>query len=447
MAAADAEQQKTAEKIVRAKSPPQVIATLDHADASYNIGEKATFTIKVVKKDGAPVQEKMLVQVILTQDGIKELVPEEKIEVGAEPLMIEHSIAEPGFYRLTAIGRSWQGGRCYVKSIVVAACEPERITPVVTMPDDFDDFWEKGRKRLAAIPLDLKQEKVEALCDGTQDTYKISFANIDDTRIRGYLLIPKTGKAKYPAHIAVAPAGMGKPKDNFVGYLNVQARNICLYMGVYDHELGLPKDYYKTFVSKDGDVRGATGEAEKYFFYRAILGIDRAISWLASRKDVDTKRIVYSGSSQGGGMGLVLTGLNKSITAAAVSIPALCDHLAFRAGRQPGWPGVLARRYTGRMTPEKIEAIAGMMPYFDAVNFAKKITVPVFLCMGYQDVTCPPSGIYSAYNSISSPKQIVYDPDAAHKVSPKMAAVLYPWIREKLGLPAAAGVSEKKDTE
>jgi hypothetical protein len=89
--------------------------------------------------------------------------------------------------------------------------------------------------------------------------------------------VPKTGKAKYPGFVAVAPAGVGKPREDFVeGRLNNISRDaaICLYMSVYDHDLGQP-------------------------------------------------------ASQGGGMGIVLAGLNEHITAANVNIPALCDHLAF----------------------------------------------------------------------------------------------------------------------
>ena len=205
-------------------------------------------------------------------------------------------------------------------------------------------------------------------------------------------------------------------------------------MGVYDHDLGHPRAYYKGYKSKDGGVRAIGEDKEDYFFYRAILGIDRAITWLAAREDVDSRHLVYLGNSQGGGMGLVLTGLNKNITAACVNIPALCDHLGFRAGRSPGWPGVLSWRARRKMSEEEIATATEKLRYFDAVNFARKIDVPVLLSMGFVDTTCPPSSVYAAYNVITSPKQIITNPHSGHAVTSKARTAFEPWVRQHLGL-------------
>jgi cephalosporin-C deacetylase-like acetyl esterase len=376
----------------------------------------------------------MGVVVTLTNDGGKELVESKTYEIGATPQTIEYELQTPGFARLTAIGRSWQGKMTYVKTFSVAACDPEKIVPAVTMPEDFDAFWQKARARLAEISVDVKQEKIDSLCNEKHDTFKVSFANINGTRAYGYLLVPKTGKDKYPGFIAIAPAGVGKPKESFVdGRMNNISKDeaICLYMSVYDHDLGQPEEFYKNYKSNDDGME--SDDLEKSFFYRSILGIDRAITWLASREDIDKEHIVYTGNSQGGGMGIILTGLNKNITAANVNIPALCDHLGFLAERQSGWPGILGGRNAKSKDQEKIEALKKTLPYFDAVNFARKITVPVLLTMGFIDTTCPPSGVYSAYNVISSSKQIFCDPNAGHGVSKKMMDAIVPWIQKNLG--------------
>lgn len=425
---------------------PDVTATVDRESALYKVGEKAVFTITVAHKDGAPVQNEVTVHINLTNDGGNALLDRKVIEAGEKSENVEYTFKAPGFVRLTAIGRSWKGQRVYIKSIAVAACEPEKIRPVVTMPEDFDAFWKKGRERLAQIPLDLKQERIDHLCDERQNTYKVSFANVNDTRIYGYLLVPKTGKRKYPAFVSVAPAGVGKPREDFVGgRMNNISRDeaICLYMGVFDHDLGHPKEYYKGYKSKDGGMKVATGDKEKYFLYRATLGIDRAITWLAARDDVDATHLVYLGNSQGGGMGLVLTGLNKKTTAACVNIPALCDHLGFRGGRSPGWPGVLDWRARRKMTEQEIGAAAENLRYFDAVNFARRITVPVLLTMGFVDTTCPPSGVYAAYNVITAPKQILSNPHSGHAITAKAQSVIAPWVRQHLGLAGSEAAGGK----
>ena len=50
----------------------------------------------------------------------------------------------------------------------------------------------------------------------------------------------------------------------------------------------------------------------------------------------DRKHMVIDGSSQGGGSALILSGLNKNITALAANVPALCDHGGVKTGRSSG---------------------------------------------------------------------------------------------------------------
>lgn len=47
---------------------------------------------------------------------------------------------------------------------------------------------------------------------------------------------------------------------------------------------------------------GITESREDYFFYPVILGIDRAVDWVAARPDVDKSRFRYQGIGNGIGM-------------------------------------------------------------------------------------------------------------------------------------------------
>jgi hypothetical protein len=144
---------------------------------------------------GTPAQEEMGMLVRLTHDGDKDLVEPKTYAMGGTPRTIECEIREPGFVRLTALSRSWQGKSTYVKAYSVAACEPEKIVPAVTLPDDFDAFWAKARARLADVPLDLKQEKVDPLCNELHDVFKVSFSPTSTTPgPTGTCLCRKPGK-------------------------------------------------------------------------------------------------------------------------------------------------------------------------------------------------------------------------------------------------------------
>jgi len=93
------------------------------------------------------------------------------------------------------------------------------------------------------------------------------------------------------------------------------------------------------------------------------------------------------------------------------------------------WPQVLDHKPAGQR-----DEYAKMMAYFDAVNFSRKIAVPVIIGMGLKDTTCPPGSIYSAYNVMSSPKRPFYDPNVGHEKVKDFRAFHEKWIRAKLDM-------------
>jgi cephalosporin-C deacetylase len=165
-------------------------------------------------------------------------------------------------------------------------------------------------------------------------------------------------------------------------------------------------------------------DREKYYFRRVILGLDRAIDYLAARPDFDGKHLVINGLSQGGGLSLILAGLNQHITAAETDRPAMCDYL----GPAGDWPGL-------KRGPQW----AAMSAYFDAVNFARKIKCPTLFQVGFVDTTCPPTSVYAAYNTVSAPKHIFNYPLFGHGGGAPPAAAEFEkkWMLGQLGLGPA----------
>ncbi|OQW95092.1 MAG: acetylxylan esterase, partial [Verrucomicrobia bacterium A1] len=94
-------------------------------------------------------------------------------------------------------------------------------------------------------------------------------------------------------------------------------------------------------------------------------------------------------------------------------VPAGCDHTGFKVGRINGWPKFIA---TGEDPPPNVvEAVR----YFDAVNFAARAKAPGIVTVGFIDTTCPPTGVYAAYNALSGRKQIFDDIPTGHANSPE----------------------------
>ena len=105
--------------------------------------------------------------------------------------------------------------------------------------------------------------------------------------------------------------------------------------------------------------------------------------------------------------------------------PALCDLNGYVHGRAGGWPH-LFRNSTE--SPEILKQKTKNTPYYDVVNFARKIKVPGFYYLGYNDMTCPPTSMYSAYNTITAPKVLEIMEEAGHFSYPELWPKAKAWI-------------------
>ncbi len=406
----------------------RVTVAADHATALYRCGETAVFRIAVTR-DGTPVTHGT-VQVNLTLGGGKPIKSAELI-LHAGKTRIEAALKAPGFILCHA---EFSKG---VSGYAGAGFDPERIRPVMEDPADFDAFWRAGRERLARTPLDARIAPIPKESDEKQQSFAVSFANIDGTRIYGFLSVPRGKKPPFPAWVTVPGAGPGFTHPS-TGWAERGALTLMMNVHSYDTTRlrGKALDQAYAELNKKGRYpRQGAPDREKYFFRRAILGIDRAVRWLASRPDWDRKHLVVDGSSQGGGMALILAGLNPgTVTAAAANVPALCDHAAYLAGRRPGWPQLAVR------APENRRAgFLRMAAYFDAVNFARRIRCPVIMSAGFIDRTCPPASVYAAYNVLSTPKRIFPGPQAGHAWTVGGFRAFHDaWVAGQLGLTPAA---------
>ena len=371
--------------------------TNDRTNLIYKVGEEATFAVTATR-DGK-LATTGCVDFVLDNFGPSVQASNRVDLAKGNPFTVKGRLSEPGFLRLTLkaadAGKVWSVGY-----------EPEKIKKGSPSPGDFDAFWAAARAKLAKeIPLDAQMTKVPERSTAAFDYYCISFATCG-RRVYGYMSVPtdKT-KAPYPVEFQVSAAGFGDWTNDMFG----EGDRICVFFSVYPwaphwnwQALGLKSayDYMNDacglkYGCKRYCTAGLSKSREEYFFYPVILGLDRAVDWLAARPDVDKSRFWYQGTSQGGGFGFYLTGLNHTFTRAAFFVPAITDTMGYLKGRRSGWPyPVESYREEDRPAVEKTA------PYFDGANFASRIACPVRIAVGFSDTTCAPCAVYAAYNEI-----------------------------------------------
>ncbi len=405
--------------------------TTDHTNAVYACGEPATFAIWVLGADKKPVKEGLL-RVTLTNFGTQQVDTAILNLAAANPASCSGTLRRPGFLKCTATVRLDKE----YKGLYGAAYEPEKIKAGSERPADFDAFWDAAVKKLdAEVPLDPRVERMAAQSNERVDCFKVSFATFDHQRVYGFLSVPKKGTEPFQVEVNVPGAGPGVagPSTGLA-----EKGIIFLVMNVHGYEPGPDADAQKKKYEEQDKRLGAefgvarycqSGAAsrETFFYYRVILGINRAVNWLAARPDVDKTRFTYGGASQGGGFGFYLCGLNTNFTKGAIHVPALTDLLGYTQGRDSGWPKLIEA-----VKADQKEAAAKTAPYFDGAHFAARITCPVRISVGFIDETCPPAAVYSGYNALRvKDKAIYHGLGMPHRVSPQFYEQIdQQWLRQ-----------------
>lgn len=81
---------------------------------------------------------------------------------------------------------------------------------------------------------------------------------------------------------------------------------------------------------------------------------------------------------------------------------------------------------TDDSTPERLATL----PYFDVVNFARRLKAPTLMTWGYNDNTCPPTTSYAVYNQITAPKEALITPINEHWTSEATERGHLTWLQK-----------------
>jgi cephalosporin-C deacetylase-like acetyl esterase len=179
---------------------------------------------------------------------------------------------------------------------------------------------------------------------------------------------------------------------------------------------------YPTFNLDNRDV---------YYYKRVYLGCLRATDFIFSLPEFDGQNLIVMGGSQGGALALATAALDKRVKTILCTHPALSDLMGYQYGRAGGWPHMFNKKE--HLTSEKIETSR----YYDAVNFARLITIPGFYTFGYNDETTPPTSLYATFNSIKAPMTMFIDKETDHAVTQAQRDKQLEFILKTLKLPPA----------
>lgn len=154
-----------------------------------------------------------------------------------------------------------------------------------------------------------------------------------------------------------------------------------------------------------------------------------AIEWARKQSCVDSSRIAFFGTSQGGGAAMLLSSIyseerengERIVRAAAAEEPFLTD---FRTAAGRGAYGMGADLIAGLSEETKKKAEF----YADTLHHTHRIFCPVLLTAGGKDGTCPAETVENLYRALVGTKSYTYFENAPHGYSREFLAMAAAWF-------------------
>lgn len=308
--------------------------------------------------------------------------------------------------------------------------ELENYSPELTAPGDLEAFWDGVLKESDEKPLNATRTPVQTPLDGVE-THRVVYEGLDGTPVHGIFMVPAVfGKDKYPCviHYHGYTGSKGLP-EHFGAFLlagfavfSIDIRGQAGDTG----DLTPPQDG----MTKGWITRGITSPHTCYY-KSVVTDALRAVDWVRRQPEVDPARVGVEGGSQGGGLVLAVSALSDKLAFAVADIPNMC-HMDWGIFNTTG-SITEAADYAARY-PDRLHTVLHTLSYFDNMNLAHKIRVPVLVSVGFKDTVCPPESVFAAYNRITAPKRIEMYPFNGHYPGDKHIRKVLTFMRETAGI-------------
>lgn len=286
------------------------------------------------------------------------------------------------------------------------------LHPPTTGKDDLDEFWDRTWEQYKDRPLQISMEAVDVPFDGVE-VYRVVYSGFDDTPVYGWYLIPRFKKREsYPCVVLYHGYTGGKRlPEQYTAWLLLGCAVFAVDVRGQGGETG------NGLVQQGGMVKGWITQNitdKETCYYRAItVDAVRAVDWVAGRQEIDKGRIGVVGGSQGGGLALMAAIMSDKPSYAVADIPNMC-HMDYGILYSTG-SLTEAAEYVKRF-PDQWDAVLDTLSYFDIMNLAEKLKIPVMVSVGLKDTVCMPETIFAAYNRMNSPKELHIYPFNGHEV-------------------------------
>ncbi|MYY86216.1 MULTISPECIES: acetylxylan esterase [unclassified Streptomyces] len=317
--------------------------------------------------------------------------------------------------------------------------ELRRYRPDLAEPDDFDSFWEKTLSEARQYELDARYERVELPLRGVR-VFDVAFAGFGGHPVKGWLVLPAgaEGEGSESLPVVVEYIGYGGGRGLPHMHLLWAAAGFAHFVmdtrgqGSGGWAQGDTPDPVGSGPAHPGFMTRGIEDPHDYYYRRLYVDAVRAVEAARSHPLVDETKVAVLGVSQGGGLALAVGGLVPDLAAVMADVPFLCDfpRATTLTDRLPySEIGAYLKARRGGQ-----ERVFQTLSYFDGVHFAARGRAPALFSAALQDMTCPPSAVFAAYNAYAGTERSmeVYAFNDHEGGGPYQQGVQLRWVQQYL---------------
>ncbi|WP_373230113.1 acetylxylan esterase [Cohnella sp.] len=289
----------------------------------------------------------------------------------------------------------------------------EKLSPPLTAQADLDNYWEQTISQFSSKPLNATRSPLETPL-AEMEAYKVTYEGFDETPIHGWYLLPRSSRGeKIPCVVLYHgyTGSKGYPED-YAAYILMGIAVFSIDIRGQGGETGNRLD--QSYGMTKGWITQGILDRETCYYKAITLDALKALEWVCEQPEVDSKRICVSGGSQGGGLAMIAAALSDKPTIAVAHIPNMCymDFGILNSTSALSEAAAFLERF-----PEHLDTVLKTLSYYDNMNLAHRIRIPLLVTVGLKDMVTMPETIYAAYNRVQSEKTIYPYPFTGHAVT------------------------------
>lgn len=292
-------------------------------------------------------------------------------------------------------------------------------------PEDFEEFWRKGKEEVDERGLDYQLVKRE-LYSSVAEGFDLYFKGVNGAKIHAQLVRPLNIETKLPVlfqfHGYHSNAGDWGDK---IGYAAEGMMTVALNI----RGQGGPSE--DNTISKGNSlkghiIRGLEEGPENLLFRQVYLDIYHLTRIVTHMPTVDINNLYAYGASQGGALALICSYFEPRIQTVFTLYPFLSIFReAYRLDVENSAYEELAYWFRFRDPQHKQEkAVFATLDYIDLQFFVPDIKAKVFWGIGLEDRVCHPKLQLGVYNRLETAKNMLFFPEYAHEYIPEFSDVM-----------------------